>query len=304
MFSKVRLSSVLLGFLLLSFSPGPLHAGSPVILSSARQEATLSELTLSNLFSEGWDQPWAKRPHPDGSPDMTLLRVQTNFLVRRVRLDYFFQESSAGVKTDNVQNLAMLLAWSFNRRFMLEVSSNEQWSDLRAGGIDSGTAGAATARFQLIDTLNSSYAFQVRTTLPNQSLGEKLTNVASSLAGWHDLTPIGFKRMGLYWHVQEETYVGPAKAGERRNDITYALSLAKTWTQPDANVFRNFTTFLEGYARTDLDGSHRGRTSLSLTPGVRTNLGNGHAIITGVELPLSHPRTYDATVRMVYIYNF
>src|SRR5581483_9578517 len=50
------------------------------------RNTTLSDLTLFNLFSEGWDQPWAKRER--AAPDMALLRVTTNFLEREFRLDY------------------------------------------------------------------------------------------------------------------------------------------------------------------------------------------------------------------------
>ena len=43
-------------------------------------------------------------------------------------------------------------------------------------------------------------------------------------------------------------------SGETRNDLTYAVSLAKTWNDPDMPVFGNFTTFVELYNTTDLDG--------------------------------------------------
>ena len=264
----------------------------------------LSSLTLWNFFSEGWDQQWAKRPHPGGAPDMALLRVQTNFLESEFRADYSVQSSTSSAKTKDVQFLNALVAWGFNRRFMFELITNEQWNDFRKGGSESGTGGAALARFQLVDTVNSSYALNLRVSMPNQGIGEKTTTLAPALAGWEDLTRFGLKRVGLYWHVQEETFVGPGKSGDRRNDMTYAVTLAKTWTEPDVAWFGNFTTFVETFGRTDLDGTHRGRTVLSVTPGIRTTLGHGHVFMAGVDLPVSQPRTYESTFRLTYIINF
>ena len=38
-------------------------------------QGTLSDLSLANLFSEGWDQPWSKFQRGEGTPDMSLLRT-------------------------------------------------------------------------------------------------------------------------------------------------------------------------------------------------------------------------------------
>src|SRR5579859_7494564 len=57
--------------------------------AAAAGETKLSDLTLTNLFSQGWSDPWVKRTHADGAPDMTLLRVQTNLLLRSLRTDYY-----------------------------------------------------------------------------------------------------------------------------------------------------------------------------------------------------------------------
>lgn len=279
----------------------PALAGPPAGDTAA---PALSKLTLWNFFSEGWDQQWAKRPHPGGAPDMALLRVQTNFLEREFRADYTFQNGNAGAKTKDVQFLNALVAWGFNRRFMFELIANEQWNDFRKGGSESGTGGAALARIQIVDTANSSYALNLRASMPNQGLGEKMTTLAPALAGWEDLTRLGLRRVGLYWHVQEETYVGPGKSGDRRNDMTCAVTLAKTWTEPDMPWFGNFTTFAETFGRTDLDGTHRGRTAFSVTPGVRMTLGHGHVFMAGVDIPVGQPRTYDSTFRVTYIINF
>jgi hypothetical protein len=143
----------------------------------------------------------------------------------------------------------------------------------------------------------------LKVTAPNGGLEEKQTMLSASLAGWHDLAPLGLDGMGLYWHVQEETLAGPHAPGVRQNDLTYDLSFAKTWYRAHTGL-TNFTTFLEAYAKTDLDGPDPGRTAVSLTPGLRFTFAKRHVFMGGIDIPLTHPRTFDETFRLTYIYSF
>ncbi len=86
---------------------------------------------------------------------------------------------------------------------------------------------------------------------------------------------MGRKRVGLYYHLQEETQAGRGERGGRRNDLTYAVSLAPTWG--------NATTFGEGYGRTDLDGRDAGRSLITVTPGIRATFAHRPILMAGVE---------------------
>ena len=271
--------------------------------SAAASEAAPSDLTLGNFFSEGWRDPWLKRSHADGAPDMTLLRVQTNMLLRSLRTDYYDQRLTNQNANRDIQYLSQLIEYAFNRRLMLAVFGSYQWIDSRLGEDMNGPTWAALARFQMVDTAHASYALNLKVTAPNGGLDEKQTTLSAALAGWHDLTPLGLDRVGIYWHVQEETLAGPHSAGVRQNDLTYDVSLAKTWTGRDA-ALGNFSTFVEAYAKTDLDGPHPGKTVVTLTPGLRCTLARHHIVMVGVDLPLTHPRTFEETFRLTYIYSF
>jgi hypothetical protein len=296
----------LVGFALVSISqthsvfagPEPAAEMQTPPLSSA------SNLTLGNFFSEGWNQPYSHRSDPDAAPDMALLRVQTNFLEREFRFDFASERNIHGAAKKDVDTLDGLVAYSFNRRFMLEVVSSYEWDDYRVGNNMSGAGGAIVARLQLVDVPGSSYALTARTSLPDTGVGDHETTVSFALAGWQDLTQLGLSRTGLYFHVQEETYAGPGTAGEKRNDITYAVSLAKTWTRPDMPIFGNFTTFVEGYGATNLDGDEKGVTTITVTPGIRMTLGHGNVLIAGVDIPVSNPHPYGVIYRLTYIINF
>lgn len=271
--------------------------------TSSTSEEKLSDLTLGNFFSEGWGDPWKKRAHADGAPDMTLLRVQTNLLLRSLRTDYYYQRLTNKNSDRDVQYLSQLIEYAFNRRLMLAVFGSYEWVDSRLGEDVNGPAWGAFARVQMIDTAHASYALNFKVTAPNGGLDEKQATLSAALAGWHDLTPLGLDRVGLYWHVQEETLAGPHAPGVRQNDLTYDISLARTWTRSDAPL-GNFSTFVEAYAKSDIDGPHPGRTSVTLTPGLRCTIAHHHVLMLGVDLPLTHPRTFDETFRLTYIYSF
>lgn len=278
-------------------------AGDSSIEPVAPAKPQPQDLTLSGFFSTGWNQPWKKYPRGEGTPDMSLLRVQTNFLAQLFRTDLAIQENRDENPIETNTLLTGTLEYAVNRRLMLAVIGNYRWLDARSGDDEDGGAVAAFARFHLLETKHSSLAFTFRAGFPNRELHEKDTTLGFALAGWQDLAPLGLGRTGLYYHVQEETLAGPTKPGARRNSLTYAVSLAHTWTKPDA-FLGNTTTFVEGYGRTDLDGDDKGHTLFTITPGVRATIAHRHILMAGVEFPLTDERPFDRILRFTYIFNF
>jgi hypothetical protein len=279
-------------------------AGEHAALSATATKPELSDLAFSNAFSTGWDEPWTKRSRGDGTPDMPLLRVQTNFLGQQVfRTDYAHQENLSSASIRATDSLTGTLEYALNRRLMLAVIGNYGWLDSRRLSDFEGATGGAFVRLQWVDTAASSIATTLKVMAPNHDLGEKDTTLSLAISGWRDLARIGLKRTGLYWHVQEETLVGPVKTGGRRNDFTYAVSLAKTWSSPDS-LFGNATTFVEAYGKTDLDGNDSGHTVITLTPGLRATFAHRHIVMAGVDFPVTNPRPFERVFRLTYICNF
>ncbi len=275
-----------------SATAGPIHA-----------EARVADLTLLNLF-EGWNQPWIHR-HRD-TPDMALLKVTTNFLEREFRLDYAHTSLNGNPRLHDQDLLNGLIAYGLSRRLMIEVIGNYQWNHGVPGASTNGAGAAALARVQLVDTSYSSYAAQVRVSAPNKTVGGTQTSLAYALAGWQDLHVLApaLGRLGLYYSLQYENLQGPHKPGARTNDVAYDVSLAETWTRPATPGLGNFTTFVEAYGTTDLDGSHAGRTVVTMTPGGRFWFVPENSLTAGVDLPLSHDPPASAVYRATYILNF
>jgi hypothetical protein len=272
---------------------------------SGASEVALSDLTLGNFFSEGWTQPWAKRERASGTPDMALLKVTTNFLERELRLDY---THTADVKKSRFQSQDMingLIAYGLDRRIMVEVISNYQWNTPRTGAGVSGAGGGGLVRFALVDTELNSIAYQVRVAEPNRSIGQTQTSLQNALAGFTDMYPLlGLYRVGLYYSVVYESLIGTRAKGTRASDIAYDVSLAKTWTPPSTPILGNFTTFLEAFATTDLDGATEGHTPVTLTPGVRFWFYPENSFTFGVDIPVTHPKPFANVFRATYILNF
>jgi hypothetical protein len=267
------------------------------------EPASLSDLSLSNFFSDGWSEPWSRRSRGDGTPDMSLLRVQTNFLVQLFRLDTYVETGVRSPTTRQIEYANATVEYAVSRRLMFAVFTNIEEHDSRISTGEHGFSGGFFSRVQLVDSAGSSEALTFKVAAPDTRLGERQTTLSYILSGWQDLEAFGLTRTGLYFHAQHEILAGPHAAGAKTNDVTYDLSLARTWTAADSPV-ENFTTFVEAYGKTDINGKRSGSTALSITPGFRFNLWTRQILMFGVDIPVSHPRTYDNIFRLTYIANF
>lgn len=272
-----------------------------------------SDLTLFNFFSAGWDEEPTKRKRATETPDMALLRVQTNFMVREIRVNYLFQNDIHGNKRENLHSMDAFIAYAFNRRSMLGVLGNYQWVDARIGPDLDGGDLQLIGRIQLVDTESSSYTFNFRIIAPDRGIGETQTTLSYGIAGFEDLAYwVELHQVGLYYSVLFDSLAGPSQPGARQNAVSYDLSVARTLTSPETPLVGNFTVFLETFAQTDLDGDHTGRTNVSITPGVRFNLGKlpginfgrDNSLLFGADIPVTGPHPWDATYRFSYIKNF
>jgi hypothetical protein len=272
------------------------------------------DLTLWNFFTAGWDEEFTRRSSEGRAPDLALLRVQTNFMERELRINYFYEPNIRNKTQAELNNVDYFIAYAFNRRFMLEVLGNEQWIDGRGKNPDLyGAAPRFVGRVQLISTADTSITFNFQVISPNPSLGVHTTTFGYGFAGFEDLThTLGLYRVGLYYSALFDSFDGPHAKGARKNDVQYDVTIAKTFTDPDTPLIGNFTLFLENFATTDLDGDNSGHTVATLTPGVRFNLGKVHGIKLGIdnwlmfgaEIPVSGPKPWDAIYRFTYIKNF
>ncbi len=246
---------------------------------------------------------------------------------REFRLNYAYTNDIHAKTRENLTNLDYFIAWAFNRRLMIEVLGNYQWVDGREPLPDlTGQSARFVGRLQLISTENTSVSSNFQVISPDVSLGVHQTVFSYGGAAFEDLTRFGLYRVGLYGSVLFDSGAGPANtvgdaffkklsgppANIVRNDVQYDISIAKTLTPPDTPLIGNFTVFLENFAQTNLDGNHPGRSVVTLTPGVRFNLGKlpgiklgvDNWLMGGVDIPVAGPTPESAIYRFTYIKNF
>jgi hypothetical protein len=279
----------------------PAHEGAG---SKVEKTQHLSDLSLGNFFTAGWDQTWEKWRR--STPDMALLRVTTNFLEREFRLDYVLTNTAHNANLDHTDLANGLMAYGLNRRLMLEVIANYQWNVSPTDTVTSGGGGGFLARFQLVENATQSYSFQARVSPANKGIGQTQTSLTFGLAGWQDMHALApaLGRFGLYYSFQYENLAGAHKVGATQNDISYDVSVTETWTSPTTPVFGNFTTFLEAFATTILDGANSGKTTVSLTPGFRFWFIPENSFSVGVDIPVTKAPAFHSIFRATYILNF
>jgi hypothetical protein len=288
--------------LALLLSAGRGLAGTPELTPTAAPSA--DDLTLSNFFSEGWNQPFTLRSSlPDGAPDLPLFHTATNFLVRVTRTDYSFQNDLDKSSVKNVNFLDQYIDYAFNERFMISLFGDYTWLNKKAGADLDGAGGGAAARFQLIDTPTSSDCLNLRVDVPEKDLGVHTTRLSPTFAGWQDLSQMGAKGVGFYYSAEDDIYAGEQTPGTMRNALGYDVALAKTWTKGTAPV-ADLTTFVEFAGGTNLDGNQRSYTDVSVTPAVQFIVGGHNLVMLGVDFPLTHPSAEVNVYRVTYIYLF
>ena len=183
------MEKVYLTALLFLFICVPVFAAEPSTPETQAQptaSAQPSNLTLWNLFTEGWNQEWTKRQTPGGAPDMSLLHVTTNFLEREFRYDFYDQINKARDSNRTVEYMDALVAYGINRGCMLEVESTYEWEIARGGGSSSGPSGILIGRLQLVDIPGFSNDLNLKITSPSVGFTHKQTTTISPAfeAGW------------------------------------------------------------------------------------------------------------------------
>jgi hypothetical protein len=262
------------------------------------------DLGILDFFSAGWDVPEA---HPSRTTrDMALLRVEAAYVEKEFRVDLVHTNYRGDTPYSGGYLTKASLAYAVNRRLQIEVSGLYAWNVIPGEPPANGGGASASLRFQLVDTVPSSYAFQVEVESPVRGFGENRTAMAYSVAGFQDVSTWlpALGPVGLYYSLKWENLLGPADAGDERNALVWDVSVARTWTAPDTPIVGTFTTFLEAWMATALDGDAAGKLNFALTPGVRFWFLPENSLILGVDIPLNSGAPYSATWRATYFLGF
>ena len=263
-----------------------------------------SDLGVLNFFTAGWNEPEADRHRT--TRDMALFRVETAYVEKEFRLDFVHSNYRGDSTYSGGYATKASLAYALNRRMQLEVSGYYAWNVLPGEPPANGAAASVALRFALVDGAAMNYAFQIELETPNRGIGEGGTAMSYSLAGWQDVSRWipALGPVGLYYSLKWVNVLGSLEPEEPHNILSWTISAARQWTPPDFPVVGNFTTFLEAWMETALDGAPAGKLNFTLTPGVRFWFLPENSVILGVDIPLNNSAPYSATWRATYFLGF
>ena len=253
----------------------------------------------STLFSEGWDEAWVPSPNGSGgAPRQGWINAADGNMYR---LWFFtFGEAFNQGNKSNAYIGAYTLYTPLSRRlllitnipFVLRNSAGDGLPTISPSGLTNPTSKnhttfgdiSFTPRVLLHETQDFSLTAEVAAVVPtgNQPLAGK-TALIPAISFWNNFAGRWVIRGGLGDYV-------PLGGGGSDNLISQ-LAIGQTLTDHDVPLFGDFTWYVSAVANTPLrDGQH---TSVTLTPGIRTHVGNDWYFLAGLPTPVTTQRLGD-----------
>ncbi len=256
-------------------------------------------LPLSTLFSEGWNEAWVPSPNGSGgAPRQGWINAADGNLYRLSFLT-FAQGFNNGSKGDGYLGSYTLFA-PLNRRLNLIINVPFVLRNNAVTGlpiIDPNRTGASnpksttgfgdlsfTPRVLLHETKDFSLTGELSVLTPTgtRPIAGKTTILTPAVAFWNNFAGGWVLRGGLG--------LGIPTNGSGDNLISQ-LAIGQTLTDHNVPLFGDFTYYLSTVVNTPLANGNQ--TSVTLTPGLRTHVGNDWYFLAGLPVPVTYSRTAD-----------
>ncbi len=251
-----------------------LAATSVILLSIASlgapaQAQEWTPLDFSRFGSE-LTEPWIKVPNGDsGAPRQGWLNTADGFFTREVHLAYDYTDGD--LSNDN-RALARF-HYPFSRRLWAGFELPFYQELGRASGVGDGTL---TTQLMLVETRNLSLNTGVAFRLPfgAERVGGGVFGVEPQINLWSDIGS-GFAVRGrVAWNFLD--------SGEP-DEFVLNAAIGQTITEHERTPLGDFTYYVSGNYREPT----KGRSFVSITPGIRTHLGGDLFFLAGVEVPVT-----------------
>ncbi len=260
---------------------------------------TWRPLPVWTLFSEGWNEAWVPSPSGSGgAPRQGWINATDGNLYR---LSFFtFAQGFNQAPRGNAYLGGYTIFTPLNRRLVLitnipfilrnnavtglpildptrpVVPSSHSYSGF--GDI------SFTPRVLLHETKDCSFTAELAVVTPTgtQPLAGKTTTLVPALGLWNNFAGGWVIRGGVGLAI-------PTNGSG--DDLISQLAIGQTLTSHDVPLFGDFTYYLSTVVNTSLANGHQ--TSVTLTPGVRTHLGNDWYFLAGLPTPVTKDRVAD-----------
>jgi Putative MetA-pathway of phenol degradation len=213
-----------------------------------------------------------------------------------------YSHTSAGGRGQNEDAGTLLFETPISRRWMVGVSVPVVDSLAAGGGAPSATGFGDVVlenRFLLTETQDTtlSFNFNIRTPTGDTKIGADQTRLIPYLAFWQDMGKGVSVRGGAGFDVPVDC--DPNQHGT----IGFVnLAIGQTITEREAAPLGDFTYYVAINLSRNLGSNDS--TSVTLTPGVRTHLGNDWFFLAGVEVPVTGPLPFNERFTFVLVKGF
>jgi hypothetical protein len=260
---------------------------------------TWRPLPFSSLFSEGWDEAWVPSPNGSGGAPRQGWINAADGNMYRLWFFTFAQAFNSGDKS-NAYLGAYTLYTPLSRRlllitnipFVLRNSAASGLPTISPSGISMPTSKnhttfgdiSFTPRVLLHETQDFSLTAEVAALVPtgNDPLAGK-TALIPAVSFWNNFAGRWVVRGGIGDYIP--------LGGGGADTLISQLAIGQTLTDHDVPLIGDFTWYVSTVVNTPLrDGQH---TSVTLTPGMRTHLGNDWYFLAGLPTPLTNQRLGD-----------
>jgi hypothetical protein len=259
---------------------------------------TWRPLPISTLFTEGWDEAWVPSPNGSGgAPRQGWINAMDGNLYR-LGFFSFGQAFNSGPKGNAYFSSYTLLA-PLSRRLELIVNVPFYVRNNAVGGLPildpnntmpmtkshSGFGDMSfTPRVLVHETKDFSVTSELAIVTPTgtQPIAGKTTTLVPAVGFWSN--PKGG------WVFRGGLGLGIPTNGSGDNLISQ-LAIGNTFTDHDVPLFGDFTLYTSAVANSSL--ANGGHTGVTLTPGMRTHLGNDWYFLAGLPVPVTSERIGD-----------
>ena len=265
---------------------------------------TWRPLPLSTLFSEGWNEAWVPSPNGSGGAPRQgwINAMDGNFY----RLWFFtFAQGFNQAPRGNAYLGSYTLYTPLSRRLLLIINIPFVLRNNAVTGLPvidpnrpvtptskshSGFGDMTfTPRVLLHETKDFSLTSELSVLTPTgtQPLAGK-TALIPAVGFWNNFAGRFVIRGGLGLLIPIE--------GGGSDTLISQLAIGQTLTDHDVPLFGDFTYYLSTVVNTSLNNSNH--TSMTLTPGIRTHLGNDWYFLAGLPTPVTKDRV--AEIGMIF----
>lgn len=247
------------------------------------------DLSLGDFFTTGWDQPWVSPPAGGGgAPRQGWLNAYEGVFYR-LSLGVFGWQHQGSTDTYS-GNLVSFTP--FNQRFNLQteipVSSSQASTDLGDVKIN--------GRFMLSESVNLTQTFNLafRTPTGNSVNGNGVAAVIPQYQFWSNWWKGLVVRGGFGFSVP---FAGKIYQAGARSTFDANLAVGYYFTPHDMTPVGDMVWYLATNLSQPID--NRGAsatTTVSLSPGFRTHVGDDWYLLGTVEVPVTEPDPFDYQV--------